>query len=275
MEAQLLGPCLEGLSDLAERVCLSVENIVVQGNDVVVGEDEVEILERLGEEEALHCVVVVRVHVVHVTEARVAVIQAAVLLDVLVRLPGVVAEALVVRRAPEHKVTLDHLRAKEVVLSTRRNDELASVGELEHLWADASGGAVVGLVAGGGDLGAHVQLLASIADGMLVGAKCEHAAREAGEMLHLLLYLSAPSNLAHELVSGGRCLDEGVEDALHGLLVHAAVAVCLLVCEQPKLQFVLVEAVSQSSHAHFSSLELSRPRVHVQRVEAVVLLEAV
>lgn len=68
-----------------QGVCLGVEHPLVEGQEVVLGEEQVEVLERLCQEEALLDVVFGAVGGVHVLQAGEAAVHATVLVDGLER----------------------------------------------------------------------------------------------------------------------------------------------------------------------------------------------
>lgn len=94
-----------------QRMCLRIEDPLLEREEVVIGEDEVEVLERLREEEGLLRVVLAGGYGHDVVNARVAAPGAAVPVEGLRRRPGVLPIAVVVRQAPHHKVALNHLRS--------------------------------------------------------------------------------------------------------------------------------------------------------------------
>jgi len=94
-------------------------------------------LERLGEEEALLDVVLLRLLLVDVAQATVSVRCAAVLLQGEDRLPAPVAVLLVVREAPQHKVALKGLRPQDVVLLLRSQcSRLHGLAESTWSWCE-------------------------------------------------------------------------------------------------------------------------------------------
>ena len=98
---------------------LGIEYVFVERKRFVVAEYQVEILESLGEEEALLDVVLARAGRSNVSYARVAVARAAVLLDGFGRVPRPIAVLLVFCHLPEIEIGFDHLRAQDVVAVER------------------------------------------------------------------------------------------------------------------------------------------------------------
>ena len=99
---------------------LRIKHELIEREQIVVGEDEVQVLERLGDEERLlHVVHAASAHSIHVPDARVAGARAAVRVDGERRLPGPLAVLLVACHAPQVEVGLDRLGPKDVLGAER------------------------------------------------------------------------------------------------------------------------------------------------------------
>lgn len=160
-----------------QRMSFAVEHPLVQGNKLVVRENQIQIFECFGKEETLLSVVLVRGHLVDVEHAGEATSGATMLIDRQLSIPGILAVLGVVRQTIEHKVTFDHFRpasvekvititfylchqnySPEYVKVTKSISGVIVFIEIESIRAEATRRASIGLVARFGDVDAKLAM---------------------------------------------------------------------------------------------------------------------
>mmetsp|Transcript_29758 Transcript_29758/g.95700 ORF Transcript_29758/g.95700 Transcript_29758/m.95700 type:complete len:202 (-) Transcript_29758:941-1546(-) len=200
------------LDDL-ERVCLRVEHPLVQADDLVGGEEEVEVLHRLRQPEALHGVVLHRHRLAHILDPRVPPRgDPAVLLEALEDLPAPLAEDVVARAPPHDGEALHSLRPQQVVV--RPADHVAVLRKVVHLSAKSRGLHLVELVAGAHNLARHLHVLVRLL-GHVRGPQRQHTRHEAREVVHLPVKPSVFALCHVGIPARGAVLHELVDHLVH------------------------------------------------------------
>ena len=259
----------------------------------VVLEQQVEVLERLGQEEALHLVLWPHiVHIGHVVHGRVAArVDARILLERLEYAPAVLLVLLLLGDLVQVVERLDRLGPQQVVsigvthIHVDRGRRKAI--ELHNLRTEAGRHQLVHLVAGLGellgqlhelvDLGARKRPIAL----QVHGAECQVARQEAHQVVHLGTE-RVGDELAHECeVVGSGVADEALADALDGVEpVDEQVVVIVGGVEAgavlyPLLEQVLVVGVAARAQRDHAARELAALGVDVDLRETVGLVQRV
>mmetsp|Transcript_45907 Transcript_45907/g.91582 ORF Transcript_45907/g.91582 Transcript_45907/m.91582 type:complete len:221 (+) Transcript_45907:284-946(+) len=219
---------------MAEGVSFRVEDVLLERYGVVGVEEQVKVLDRLGEHERFHLVVALAARVVNVWQRGPARARRRVQLEGLKDLPPHVPPFGVARVVPHVEPGLDRLRPADVVRRVPRHHEVPPFDKLHILRRESCQREGIHLVACLTNRVGQRHVLAIVRTPILRSHRV-HSARKACEVVHLVRESAAVEIGDVHKLPGLGALHELVGDSMHSTVEHLPQICLFLARDQPLL----------------------------------------